>query len=88
MTLRECPFCGNEVRLEVKSYGYSKDYHECSMVIRCNKCDFEFPRKQFKITAKWNDDKGEYVNDMTEFIEAVELWNKRAVVSEVTDECT
>lgn len=76
--LKPCPFCGNKVELEVKSYGYGKDYHEHSMVIRCNRCNFEFPKNQFKITANWDDDKREYVNDMSEFNKAVELWNKRA----------
>lgn len=84
--LKPCPFCGNKIELEVKSYGYGKDYHEHSMVIRCNRCSFEFPKNQFKITANWDDDNCEYVNDMTQFNEAVELWNKRAVVSEVMAE--
>lgn len=81
--LKPCPFCGNGVRLEVKSYGYGIDYHELSMVIVCNDCGFEFPRNQFKITVTWDNDKGEYVNDMTEFNKALEAWNKRAVVNEV-----
>ena len=79
--LKPCPFCGNEVRFEVKSYEYGKDYHEHCFVIRCDSCDFEFPRNQFKITANWDDDKGEYVNDMTEFNKAVEVWNSRVAMN-------
>lgn len=79
--LKPCPFCGNKVELEVKSYAYGKDYHGHSMVIRCNRCDFEFPRNQFKITANWDNDNSEYVNDMAEFNEAVESWNKRVAMN-------
>lgn len=84
--LKPCPFCGNKVELEVKSFGYGKDYHEHCMVIRCDFCGFEFPKKSITIRANWDASEFKYANDMTKINEAVELWNKRAVMSEVVED--
>lgn len=75
--LKPCPFCGNEVEIEIKSYSYSSDYHSHEMVIVCEECDFEFPKESFKVTATWDDDNYRYVNDMSDFDSAIELWNTR-----------
>ena len=73
--LKPCPFCGNRVGLKVISYGFDIKYHEHSIVIRCDECDFEFPHEPFKVATRWNDDETRYDIDTSELDAAVARWN-------------
>lgn len=77
--LRECPFCGNKVAIETNYSSYDQNRHSHNMVIKCNCCDFEFPRNGFKISAIWDRINYEYIIDKSEYDETVEKWNKRFI---------
>lgn len=66
------------IEFYLKNGDEEEEGHNHSVVIQCVHCRFSFPDKPITIRANWDASEFKYVNDMTEFNKAAELWNKRA----------
>lgn len=75
--IKPCPFCGSVARLVKISEGttYRNHIHD-SFSVSCSGCDMVIPAFYSDI---YQDDKGNLVIKSNGAIEAIKMWNRRAI---------